>query len=219
MATPTDQELQLLKSGDLDVDREAELFLLIAGDPSLRARYSAVAALTPAERRSFYDELTGRRATSVAPPQALGVVRRNWAEIVAGLRETLRTFAPSPTRTLELGWRDLDVLGDEDREVPLLSSVIDFEGEPLALTVSALLTKSATRSRHVDILVTTAKLEDLQVVPGLSVRLTCPLLTEGTAITDADGVARFRIIAGGRRLFEQPADASAEFEVTLSRPT
>ena len=219
MATPTDQELQLLKSGDLDVDREAELFLLIAGDPSLRARYSAAAALTPAERRSFYDELTGRRATSVAPPQALGVVRRNWAEIVAGLRETLWTFAPSPTRTLELGWRDLDVLGDEDREVPLLSSVIDFEGEPLALTVSALLTKSAKRSRHVDILVTTAKLEDLQVVPGLSVRLACPLLTEGTAITDADGVARFRIIAGGRRLFEQAADASAEFEVTLSRPT
>lgn len=30
MATPTDQELQLLKSGDLDVDREAEPSCLIA---------------------------------------------------------------------------------------------------------------------------------------------------------------------------------------------
>lgn len=218
MATPTDQELQLLKSGDLDVDREAELFLLIARDPGLRARYSAISALTPSERRSIYDDLTGRPSAIAAPKPTLAVIRRNWSEIVAGMREALRAFAPGPGQRPELGWRDLDVLGDEEREVPLLSSVVDFEGEPLALTVSAMLTKGAGRSRHVELLVTIAKLEDLDVVPGLSVRLTCPLLTGGTALTDGDGVARFRIIAGGRRLLEDTAGAAAEVEVTISRP-
>lgn len=216
MATPTDQELQLLKSGDLDVDREAELFLLLAGDRALQERYSAIPALTPSDRRSFHDDLLGR--PSAVPKQTLTVIRRNWSEVVAGLVAALRAFAPSPARRLELGWRDLDLLGDENREVPLLSSVVDFEGEPLALTVSALLTKGAGRSQHVELLVTAAKLEGLDVVPGLSVRLTCPLLTGGTALTDTDGLARFRIIAGGRALLEDTSGAGAELEVALSWP-
>jgi len=218
MATPTDQELQLLKSGDLDADREAELFLLLAGDRALQERYSAIPALTPSDRRSFHDDLLGRPSAIAVPKQTLTVIRRNWSEVVAGLVAALRAFAPSPARRLELGWRDLDGLGDEDREVPLLSSVVDFEGEPLALTVSALLTKGAGRSRHVELLVTAAKLEGLDVVPGLSVRLTCPLLTGGTAVTDTDGVARFRIIAGGRGLLEDTSGAGVELEVALSWP-
>lgn len=160
------------------------------------------------------DDLTGRPSAIAAPKPTLAVIRRNWSEIVAGMREALRALIWLGQRP-ELGWRDLDVLGDDEREVPLLSSVVDFEGELLALTVSAMLTKGAGRSRHVQLLVTIAKLEDLDVVPGLSVRLTCPLLTGGTALTDGDGVARFRIIAGGRRLLEDTAGAAAEVEVTI----
>lgn len=214
--SPSDTELRFLRSGQLSLEREVELYKQIAQDNQLQARFASVQPLSAEERRAHLDRLLGR---SVPPPvmaPSASAMRRAWSEVVARIQELLPSGPTSGPLQPQFGWRDAD-LGDEEHEKVFHSQDLDFEGREVNVTASAVLQPGAGGQNRLFLRASVVDPETFSVLPGIVVHIACPALTTGRATTDADGVAEFRLVTGGHWLRDKDAEVTGEFVLSLTR--